>query len=140
MEKLELKVGDYVRLVGPGWVDYDDDAVGKIVRVDEVGTNGVAYSNTYGSLTVADGIPYTKDSYYVEKVEDETKKATVTLTEGGAINIVTDDRRLTVKKDARLDAWYLSINTQSRSIDMVLYQNEMDDLRAFLEYWSTHGD
>lgn len=142
MEKLELKVGDYVRLVGPSWADYYDDAVGKIVRVDTVGTDGEAYNDTYGSLTRADGAPYSEATYYVEKVEEKPEPGTVTLPEDGRINIDNGHKRLTVWKTGNVDGWYLSVGTasQDRSIGIILHQNEVDDLRAFLEYWSTHGN
>lgn len=142
MEKLELKVGDFVRLVGPSWADYDDDAVGKIVRVDRVTEDGDAYSDTYGSLTTADGIPYCKETYYVEKVEEKPEPGTVTLPDDGRINIDIGDKRLTVRKSRNVDGWHLSVGTasQDRSISVFLYQSEIDDLRAFLEYWSTHGN
>lgn len=65
-----LRVGDYVRLVGSGWIEYGGHT-GQVVRVDSVDVVGQASSDfgNIGSLTDIDGRNYS-DDLLIEKVEN----------------------------------------------------------------------
>jgi len=138
--KLELKVGDRVVLTGESWTDYDDEyAPGTVVTVDTVEPDGTAHNNKVGSLTSWGGVPY-MDSYTIRKYEgdDDPKPTGVTLQdEGSTIRIDNGiGRALTVEYIK--GAWFLvviDLSTDMR-IPMRMEQGAIDDLRAFLEYWS----
>ena len=138
--KLELKVGDRVVLTGESWTDYGDEyAPGTVVTVDTVEPDGTAYNDEVGPLTYYGGIPYTV-GYTIRKYEgdDDPKPTGVTLhSEGSEIRIENGiGRALTVEYIK--GAWFLvviDLSTDMR-IPMRMEQNAIDDLRAFLEYWS----
>ena len=137
--KLELKVGDRVVLTGESWTDYGDEyAPGTVVTVDTVEPDGTAYNDEVGPLTYYGGIPYTV-GYAVKKYEDTTKPAgdVALQREGSEIRIDNGiGRALTVEYDK--GEWFLTIIDLSAEtrIPMRMEQGAIDDLRAFLEYWS----
>ena len=139
--KLELKVGDRVVLTGKRWTDYGAEyAPGTVVTVDTVKPDGSAHNNKVGSLTDYGGVPYT-DYYAIEKYEGSTKSDGVTLHHNGS-EIRIDNgigRALTVEYVK--GAWFLTIIDLSAETKtfMRIEQGAIDDLRAFLEYWSNHG-
>ena len=92
-----------------------------------------------GSLTSYGGVAYTAD-YTIRKYEgdDDPKPTGVTLhSEGSEIRIENGiGRALTVEYIK--GAWFLvviDLSTDMR-IPMRMEQGAIDDLRAFLEYWS----
>lgn len=141
--KLELKVGDRVVLTGESWTDYGAEyAPGTVVTVDTVGLDGTAYNNKVGSLTAYGGVPYTIN-YTIEKCDDPTKSTNsgaVLQSGGSGIRIENGiGRALTV--DYIKGAWFLLLINEhtGQKTRMRIEQNAIDDLRAFLEYWSNHG-
>lgn len=140
--KLELKVGDRVVLTGKNWTDYGDEyAPGTVVTVDTVNSDGSAHNDKVGSLTSYGGVVYTV-AYTVEKYDDTQKPAgDVALhCEGSEIRIDNGiGRALTVTYVH--GKWFLVlINVYTgQETRMRIEQNAIDDLRAFLEYWSNHG-
>lgn len=140
--KLELKVGDHVVLTGESWTDYGAEyAPGTVVTVDTVDSDGSAHNDKVGSLTSYGGVAYTV-AYTVEKYDDTQKPAgDVALhCEGSEIRIDNGiGRALTVEYAE--GEWFLTIidlSTETQTF-MRIEQNAIDDLRAFLEYWSNHG-
>ena len=137
--KLELKVGDRVVLTGKSWTDYGDKYTpGTVVTVDTVEPDGTAYNDEVGPLTYYGGIPYTV-GYSVKKYEDTPKPAgdVALQREGSEIRIDNGiGRALTVEYDK--GEWFLTIIDLSAEtrIPMRMEQGAIDDLRAFLEYWS----
>lgn len=137
--KLELKVGDRVVLTGKSWTDYGKKYTpGTVVTVDSVGLDGTAYNNKVGSLTSYGGVVY-KAGYTVEKYEDTPKPAgDVALhREGSEIRIDNSiGRALTIYHVS--GAWFLVVTDEyaGHKIQMRMEQGAIDDLRAFLEYWS----
>ncbi|AHL18549.1 hypothetical protein ISF9_079 [Microbacterium phage vB_MoxS-ISF9] len=67
----EIKVGDYVKLVGAGWGDRRN----AVVRVDERRSSGAFWSNSPGvkSVTNNHGIPYS-ERYAVEVVQRQGER------------------------------------------------------------------
>ena len=141
--KLELKVGDRVVLTGKRWTDYGAEySPGTVVTVDTVKPDGSAHNRKVGSLTDYGGVPYT-DYYAIEKFEgeDSTKSEGVTLHHNGSEIRIENGigRALTVEYIK--GAWFLvviDLSTDMR-IPMRMEQGAIDDLRAFLEYWSNRG-
>lgn len=72
----EIKVGDRVRLTGPGWADYQADAVGSIVTVSEVTSYGLIYAEPVGSVGSNHRL-YTSESdnevFAVELITDDAE-------------------------------------------------------------------
>lgn len=141
--KLELKVGDRVVLTGKRWADYGAEySPGAVVTVDTVEPNGTAYNNKVGSLTNYGGAPYT-DYYAIEKCDDPTKSTNSgAVLQSGGSEIRIDNgigRALTVTNVK--GTWFLKITDVDTGIQMpmLIRQGAIDDLRAFLEYWSNHG-
>ena len=66
-DRIELKVGDRVRLLGKAWETIKGIPYGTVVTVDSTRI-GISWSTIAGSLVSADGTPYY--SFPIEKVED----------------------------------------------------------------------
>ena len=143
--KLELKVGDRVVLTGGSWTDYGDEyAPGTVVTVDTVEPDGTAYNDEVGPLTYYGGIPYTV-GYSVKKYEDyDTPKPAGDVAlqrEGSEIRIDNGiGRALTVEYVK--GTWFLKIIDLSAETQTFMHmeQGAIDDLRAFLEYWSNRDN
>ena len=71
----EIKVGDRVRLTGPDWAGYYDNAVGSIVTVSKVSVDGMIWAREVGSLG-ENGILYDgRNGFRAELVTDDADVA-----------------------------------------------------------------
>ena len=69
----EIKVGDRVRLTGPDWAGYYDNAVGSIVTVSKVSVDGMIWAREVGSLG-ENGILYDgRNGFRAELVTDDAE-------------------------------------------------------------------